>query len=242
MNTLDSLQNLRRLALPGALATATLLAGCGVGVTHLNVSDDSHAIGSVRAVKRLGSGPGGPGLEVEASRAVAKGTQLLTANDAATLNQQTVLGPATLSNDARVEHVQLVYNHLLFAGRPVELEWFVGATQVRTHWSSTSSRTTDPQLTSSSTWSGPVGGALGRLHLAPMLSLEARYSGAVALGGRVDSGQRNFTEVALAFRPAPVIVLRGGYAESRTWVRPETSSTELSVRARGPFFNLGLEF
>ncbi len=241
MNTVNSAQGLCRLSLPVVLAAASLLSGCGV-ITTLHVSDDSHVIGSVRAVKRLGSGPGGPGIEVEASRVVAKGTQFLNANDAATFDQVSVLGPVTLSHDARVEHAQIVYNHLLFAGRPVEMEWFVGATQVRTHWTSTSSRPNDPQLTSQTTWSGPVGGALGRLHLAPFLSLEARYSGAVALGGRVDTGQRNFTEVALAFRPAPVIVLRGGYAESRTWVRPEVSSTELSVRARGPFVNLGLEF
>lgn len=223
------------------LVGATLLSGCGVSTT-LHISDGSQAIGSVRVVKRLGMGPGGPGIEAEGSTLKASGTQTLNNADVAAIGPQSIAGPATIQNSAKVEHAQLVYNHLLFAGRPIELEWFVGATQVRTRWDTTSSRPTDPRLTSQTTWTGPVGGVLGRVNLAPMLSVEGRYAGAVAVGGRVGSGQRTFTELALAFRPVPVVVLRGGFAESRTFVRPEFFTTELSVRARGPFLNLGLEF
>jgi hypothetical protein len=229
------------LALAGLLTAASLLSACGA-ISTLNINDNAATIGSVRAVKRFGSGPGGPGIEVEASQFTAKGTQALANSEVAYLGNQSINGPATLQNTARVTHAQLVYNHLLFAGQPVEMEWFAGAAQVHTHWASTGGATA-PRLSATSTWSGPVGGVLGRLRLTPMLSLEGRRSLAMARGGNIEN-QRLFTEVALALRPVPGLVLRGGYAESQSWdwVRPDLLTTALSVRARGPFLNLGLEF
>jgi len=38
-----------------------------------------------------------------------------------------------------------------------------------------------------------------------------------------------------------VLALRLGFGEVRTFYRPEFNSSELSLRARGPFLNLGLE-
>lgn len=223
------------------LAAAALTAGCG-NVTQLHVDDRSSPIVSARAVHRFGGGPGGAGLELEVSSVRARGEQQLSAFESVSVGSQFVAGPALLVHNARVQHAQLVYNHLLFAGRPAELEWFVGAAWVRATWESVSLNPGDPRLSNRSNWYGPAGGVLGRLRLAPPLALELRYSAAVDLSARRDGGSRNSTEAALAFRAAPSLLLRAGLGESRSWVQPEFSSSELAVRVRGPFVSLGLDF
>ena len=223
------------------LATGALLAGCG-SVTQLHVDDHSTQIVSARAVHRFGPGPGGGGLELEVSSLRGRGGQTLNAFETATLGSQSISGPARLQHTARVQHAQLVYNQLLFAGRPVELEWFAGAAWVQTAWQSTSANAADPRLTNKADWVGPAGGALGRLRLAPWLALELRYSAAIDASRGGGNTSRNATELALAFKPAPALSLRAGLGESRSWLHPELASTELSVRVRGPFLNLGLEF
>lgn len=223
-----------------ALAAAALAGGCG-NYTQLHVDDTSTPIFSARALHRFGAGPGGGGLELEVSSIHASGEQRLSAGATATLGTQFVAGPVVLSHSARVQHAQLVYNHLLFAGRPIELEWFAGGAWADASWESMSSNAADPRLVSQSGWYGPAGGALGRLRLAPHLALELRYSAAVDLSSGPDTGSRNSTELVLAFKPAPWFTLRAGVGESRSWVRPEFVDSELSVRVRGPFFSLGFE-
>ena len=223
-------------------AATLLLSGCGLVSQQLHVSDDSRVVASARVVKRLGTGPGGPGIELEASRAEARGTQVIVANSNVNLGNNSISGPTTLQHRAQVDNGHIVYNHLLFAGRPVELEWFAGGAWGRLRWDSTSSVSTDPTLSSRASWYGPTGGALGRLQVGPGLSLEVRYAGAIALSGPVDTNSRSLVEAAIAFRPPGGVVLRGGFAEMRSVTRTEIGSSELSVRARGPFLNLGLEF
>lgn len=234
---------MKRTVQLGTLALAAgLLAGCGLVSQQLHVSDDSRVVASARVVKRLGSGPGGPGVELEVSRAEARGSQFIAANSSVSANTQSIIGPATLQHRAQVDNGHIVYNHLLFAGRPVELEWFVGGAWGRLRWDSTSSNPADRPLVARTSWFGPTGGALGRMHLGPGFALEARYAGSVALSGAADTSQRTLVEGALAFRPPGGVVLRAGYAEMRSTTRPELFGSELSVRARGPFLNLGLEF
>ena len=228
-----------RLAFAAALAW--LVSGCG-NVTQLHIEDTSSPLMSARAVHRLGGGPGGSGIEIEVSSVRGKGPQQLTLNETAYLGTQSISGPAALQHTARVQQAQLLYNHLLFPGRTVELEWFVGASWTKTNWESLSANPADARLSHHGTWYGPAGGALGRLRLSSMLALEARYSGSADVSSGPDSGSRHNTELVLAFKPVPVLVLRAGWAESRSWLRPGIASTELSVRVRGPFANLGFEF
>lgn len=237
-----SARTMQRAAAAGATAASALLAACTGSPTQLHVEDSGRLVGSVRGVVRFGAAPGGSGLEFEASRARASGPQTLQATEVATLDGRSISGPATLRNEARVDRVQVAYNHLLFPGRPVELEWFAGAASVTTRWDTDSSLPSDPHLSSRTRWVGPTGGVLGRVRLAPGLSLEGRYAGAVRITGSVDSGSCYQIEGALAFRPGGGVVLRGGFAESRSWVRASFTESEQSVRARGPFVNLGFEF
>ena len=231
----------RALRLGLALASVALLAGCG-NITRLHVKDDSSTNLSARVLHRLGSGPGGSGLQFDYSNTRARSEQQIGAFETATLGSQSINGPALLRHSVRVESVQLLYNHLLFPGRAVEMEWFAGAAWVKTSWQSVSANPTDPRLSNLARWYGPAGGVLGRVRLASALALELRYGGAVDLSGHGDDGWRSSTELALAFKPVPVLALRAGVVETRTEQRPGFLSTELSVRARGPFLSLGLEF
>jgi hypothetical protein len=222
-----------------ALSMPLLVTGCGVS-SQLHLSDPSTTNVSVRALHRLGGGPGGSGIEVEAASLRAQGQQTLNAAQLATLNNVTISGPSGLQHQSRVEHAQLTYNHLHFAGRPMELEWFVGAARVQTTWETVNTPGATLRLSHQSRWTGPTGGAQGRLRLGDRLALELRYSGAINLSGP-DSGSRSSTSLSLAFKPVPVLALRLGFGEVRTFYRPEFNSSELSLRARGPFLNLGLE-
>jgi len=242
---MKQLQNILRLAawrLPALAACAALLSGCGLVSQQLHVSDNSSGVASARVVKRLGSGPGGPGVELEVSRAQARGEQLVARDSFVTAGGVTLNGPVSLQHRATVDGGHLVYSHVLFPGRPVELEWFAGGAWQALRWDSTSSRTGDAALRIRNRWYGPTGGALARLQVVPGFTLEARYAGAIALSGVIDTGSRSLTEAALAWRPGGGVVLRGGFAELRTVMRPDFDNSELSVRARGPFLNLGLEF
>lgn len=225
-----------------ACTLGAMLAACQ-SPTQLHADDGSTAIGSLRLQHRFGSEPGGPGVEFEATGFRARADQQLLASDTATLGGQSLTGPVLLQHRARVVAASLTYNHRLFAGRPAELEWFAGGTWVATDWTSTSANAANPALSSRASWTGPTGGALGRLRLAPSWALEMRYLGAVDLGsGSADSGWRTSSELAIAWRPAEALQLRCGFAENRSLVRPEPGSSELSIRARGPFLGLLLGF
>lgn len=229
------------LCIGWTLAGAALLAGCG-SRTRLDVKDDSSSNVGARVLHRLGSGPGGGGLEFDYMNTRAQGGQQLGAFESATLGSQSINGPVALRHTVRVQSAQLVYNHLLFAGRTVEMEWFAGGAWVSTAWESLSANPADPRLSKQTSWYGPAGGVLGRLLLAPSLALELRFAAAIDLSSRRDAGERNAAELVLAFKPVPTLTLRAGLAETQANLKPELLSTELSVRARGPFFNLGFEF
>lgn len=226
-------------AAAAALALCTLLTGCGY-VSKLQVHDNSTPIVTGRALHRF-NGPGGGGLEAEVSSVSASRSQAFTAADSATLNGQTILGPTTLNNRAQAQHLQLVYNHLHFQGRPVELEWFAGISVSRLQWDTSSSRPSDPLLSYRRSWTGPAGGVVGRVRLGPSLALEARYSGALDFRRGLNAS-RVGAELALAWSPAPLLQLRGGLAQSEASVEGAGLSTDLSLRVRGPFANVTLNF
>lgn len=229
----------RRLPALLALGVAAGLGGCGFS-TNLRIQDDAATTGNVRVIKRLGSGA--PGIELDAASVSGSGRQTLAGFDIVSAGTQSIGGPAVLRQEARVQYVQLAYNHRLFAGRPFEMEWFAGVAQVRVNWTARTEAAPVQTLRAKDSWSGPAGGLLLRAQLAGPVSLEARYAGAARLFGQADGGIRQHTELALALRPAGPLVLRAGWADSRHGVRPEPADSELILRTRGPFASLGLEF
>lgn len=222
-----------------AVGLAVLITGCGVS-SQMHLKDPSTTLASVRALHRFGTGPGGGGVEFEASSLRAQGDQTLNATQSVTLNNVTVSGPGVLQHQSRVQHAQVAYNRLHFAGRPFELEWFVGAAWVRTTWETVQVPNNNLRLAHQSRWSGPAAGAQGRMRLGEQWSVELRHTAALNLDGH-DAGSRSSSTLALAFKPVPALALRLGLGEVRTLYRPEFNASELSLRARGPFLNLGLE-
>lgn len=222
-----------------AVGMAVLVSGCSVS-SQLHLNDPSTTLASARALHRFGASPGGGGVEIEASSVRAQGDQSLNASQVVTLNNVTVAGPGALQHQSRVQHAHITYNHLHFAGRPFELEWFAGAAWVRTSWETVNPPNANLRLSHQSRWSGPTAGAQGRMRLNDQWSLELRHTAALNLQGN-DTGARNSTSLSLAFKPIPAMAVRLGLGEVRTFYRPEFIASELSLRARGPFLNLGLE-
>ena len=220
---------------------ALLLAGCSNPRT-LRVDDDASLAGTVRALHRFGGvGQGGGGVEVEAHAVRGKATQVLDNFDTVTLGGRSIPGPGVVSNRARAQHLQLVYNHLLFQGRPVELEWFAGATVAQLRWDTTSTNPAHPALSYRRSWYGPAGGIAARVRLVPGLALEARYAGAIEYR-RILGAARESAEVVLAWNPVPALQLRAGMGETRVNVDDELDASDLSLRVRGPFAGLTLSF
>lgn len=224
-----------------ALATAALalaLGGCS-NVSQLRLDDNSAPVASLRATHRLGGGPGGAGLELDVQAVRGKGTQALGATETVVLDPGSISGPRTLNHDVRTQHLQLAYNHRLFAGSPVEFEWFAGAALHRIDWTTTANPG-DPTLQRRNTWWGPAGGVAGRFNLSPMLALELRYGAAVEYTNL--NGVRNSTELALALTPSPAVALRVGVADTRSALDPGNGDSDLVLRVRGPFLGLALQF
>ncbi len=221
-----------------SLAALALLTACG-NASQLKLDDNSAPVGSLRATHRFAGGPGGGGLELDVQAVRARGRQALDAFDLVTLGGRSISGPGTLTHEVRVQHAQLAYNHRLFAGAPVEFEWFAGAALHRLDWRSTGAPS-DPVLQRRQSWWGPAGGVAGRFNLGPITALELRYGAALEYGEL--AGSRNSTELALALRPTPAVALRLGLAETRSQFEAIDGNSDLVLRARGPFLGLALSF
>jgi hypothetical protein len=222
-----------------ACAAALLTSGCG-SVNELRVDDNSAPIASLRLQHRLGEGNGR--IELEYGRVRASSTQQLPAFRTVRLANNRIEGPASVRNTAQVQHGQVVYNHLLFKDRPVEMEWFAGVAAVNLRWTARSDNPADPLLQRGETWYGVAGGVLGRLNLGSGLALEGRYSAAAQ--PRVVGDGRTSVELALAFSPSPALQLRAGVADTRL-DREDTArdlDSRLSLRARGPFLGSVVAF
>jgi hypothetical protein len=231
-----------RLSGPVALILCTLLTGCGAP-NVLRIDDKSSPVVSARGVVRLGAGPGGPGIEVDYARFRGEGRQDLDSFDLVTLNGQSIRGPVRIDNRATAHHLQLAYNHRLFAGSPAELEWFAGASVAQLDWRATSTNPADPALRRRHSWYGAGGGVTGRLNLSSALAFEMRVSAAGDIdGGAFDGGSRRNIELALAFRPAPGVALRLGLAEGRSSFEDGSAGSDMTLRVRGPFVGLALGY
>lgn len=217
---------------------AASLGGCGLS-TRIYLKDDS-AMAATRATWRMGEAAG---FEVGAARVRASGTQRLDDSETVYFEDRSVTGPVLLNHRTTHEHAHLAYKHRIPLGSRFELEWLAGATAVRHRWESTSERPTDPLLANRTTWRGAVGGLLGRLKLEDHLSLELRGVGAAAVRSSVTRGEFGFSELVLAWRPAGgPLLLRGGFAQFSSDTRPGLGDSEQTLRVRGPYLNLGLEF
>lgn len=230
------------------LSAVVLLGACSTA-RDLTATDSSALAYNARAVARLsgsGSGSGG-GSGIEVDYATVRGSDRETIGPAETvvLGDQSVAGPVDLRNDVRVQTVHVAFNYLLFASRPVEMEWFAGLGGVRVDWAAQPMASTQPRLTTQEEWLGAIAGIGGRWKFASWAALEGRLSINYSLAGVLGSetiGWKTMGEVGFAFKPAPQVALRAGYAQSTTYVDKNGFESRLTFRARGPYLGLGLMF
>jgi hypothetical protein len=214
-----------------------LLSACGA--TPLRFNDTSAPSYSVRGVVRaFGAG----GIEVEASSVRGKGQQRLAEFESARLNGQLIEGPAPLAHSGQAEHFHVAYNHLLFANRPFQLEWFAGAALSQLRWKTETGRAVLPLYERRQSRSGAFGGVAGRWQLNGLLSVEGRVW---ATGRDLFQARdyQNGAEAVLALSPAPGLRLRLGVAQSETGTSLiEGDGPRLTMRTRGPLLGLTLAF
>lgn len=229
------IHRLRTLGLMLSLLVA-LLSGCGIA-DELRVNDrSSDPIVSARVVHRIAGG--NSGIELDYVRARAQGNQGIGDFDSVTLGGVRVPGPTTLRHTVTAQHGQLAYNHLLFKGRAMEMEWFAGVGVVDLDWVSTTPA--QARVSRRHQWYGPAGGVMGRVNLGPYVALEARFSGSVRTQGA--SGSRTNAEAALALKPVPGVQLRLGMAQVESNFGYDGADSRLTMATRGPFAGLLLSF
>jgi hypothetical protein len=218
---------------PVGLLGVTLLAGCAM--PPLQLKDRNAPMAVARASLRPGGAAGGGGVELEFSRVSGQARQDVAGDFR--LGGGPELNPAQLLHEARSDTLQLVYHHRLFAGRPFEMAWYVGAAAGRLDWTSTELGAGGRRGQVRVDWAGPTGGASGRWNMAPGWFGELRYAGTV-INSSGDEGLRAKIELALAWQPASAVQLRVGYGLTSVNVWPTASWSELSFSARGPFAGL----
>lgn len=230
------------IRLTGLLACALLLAGCSV--TNLNITDNSAPVYSARAMFRTGGAPRGGGVELDYASVRGNQVQRLPASEEVRLGGRSVVGPTDLHNQGRVQQAHVVYNHLHFADRPVEMEWFVGAGALRIQWESRPTDPNQPRLEKRVNWFGPTGGALARWKLSPYVALEGRIGTVVAATGfdNDEVGYKTTGTIAVVLAPVRQVRIRAGYTQSTTRLDHDAGESELSLKLRGPFLGLGFEF
>ena len=232
LSPLMSLQA-RRCRLPALALGAALLAGCGS--PPLQMHDYGTSIAMARATVRPGGAAGGAGLELEVSRVRGSAFQQRNEFDDFSIGGPVPeQGPALLRHDARNQTLQLAYHHRLFAGRPLEMAWFVGAAAGRLDWTTTEQGGTGRQGSTRVNWVGPTGGVSLRWNMAPQWFGEFRYAGTL-VNSSDDFGTRGHLELALAWQPASALQLRVGVAQAGITLWPNGNWSELSFVTRGPF-------
>ncbi len=221
-----------------ALMAAAFTSGCGVFPQPVALNDSAVTTGSLRVLHRFGGGPGG--LEADYQGLRAKGTQALATFSDITFDGNTITGPALLDHQVSQHHGHLVYNRRLFAGHPVQMEWFAGAAAHRLSWSTASRTPGAPGLQTTRSWVGATGGVTGVLAVSPALELQLRYSGAVSVDSM--TATRNAAELVLAWAPVPALQLRLGYGQNQSNHELVDGNSDLRLRSRGPFAGLQIGF
>lgn len=226
--------------LAGIFTIAALAAGCS-SPTRLHVDDGSTPVGSFRAVHRFGgASSGGGGLEIDVQSVRGQASQALASTESAQLGDQALQGPAQLLHTAEAQHVQLAYNRRLFVDSPVELEWFAGVAAHQLRWHTTGGGAPADGARFKNSWYGPAGGVMARFKLGSAAAVELRYAAAVELSSL--DGSRTSVELAFAFSPVQQMQLRLGFADARSSHDADSATSDLRLRARGPFAGLAFAF
>ena len=235
----------RRRAAAGVVVAA-LSAGCSIEPQRLSLRDtntpDAAVYVSVRPA--IWSRAGGParGFEAGYQQYRAEGTQMLATGESLQVGRQTLAGPDTLLQKAKVAAWHFGFTDRFYFGPAFELDVSAGGMKLDVDYElrpQSGVLGTQPFARSNTT---PYGSITPRYRFGPALALEAR----IAAAGNVDRAGHDRQDAALVLSPMPQVALRLGYAWQRTaigsWNDPLFDNVELRIRARGPAASLRLEF
>ncbi|MBL8342595.1 MAG: hypothetical protein JNL30_14085 [Rubrivivax sp.] len=230
-----------------ALAGAALLAGCASEPQRLLLRDPgTHDAAFQAALRplawaRAGRGPS-RGFEAGYQQYQAEGPQALAAGQSVTVGAQSIPGPDTLLQKAKVVAWHFGYTDRLYAGPSFEFDFSGGGMKLDVDYElrpQSGALGTQPFARSNTL---PYGSITPRWRFGPMLAVEAR----LAVAGFTDRAEHHRHEAALVLSPLPPVALRLGYAWQRTsiasWSDPLFDNVDLRIRARGPAASLRLEF
>jgi hypothetical protein len=224
------------------LVGATIIGLQGCGTQTLNIKDNNAPSVSLRGVVRIGEDKRN-GIEAEWSRVSAKGSSVSGTGFPINLGDGTSLTtPSTFDNRVSADRVHIAFNQLLFADRPVEMEWFAGIAYDRLAWTvqprNPSSTSGLPPASSINLANfAPTGGVTGRFKFADSWAFEGRIRGSLAKIGGVRS------ELAFVYRPQTSPVrLKLGFTQNNLEGSIRNAGTQLSLESRGPFVSLQFEY
>ncbi|MBL8324851.1 MAG: hypothetical protein JNJ89_07825 [Rubrivivax sp.] len=230
-----------------ALAATALLAGCATEPQRLLLRDTGardaafHAALRPPTWARAGGAPS-RGFELGYQQYRAEGPQALAAGQSLAVGAQSIAGPDTLLQNAKVVAWHFGYADRLSAGRSFEFDYSAGGMKLDVDYElrpQSGVLGTQPFARSNTL---PYGSITPRWRFGPMLAVEAR----LAAAGLTDRAEHYRHEAALVLSPVPPLALRLGYAWQRTsiasWSDPLFDNVDLRIRARGPAASLRLEF
>jgi hypothetical protein len=230
-----------------ACAIATLgLAGCGTQPQRMNIRDtnapDATAFVSLRPTvwSRAGGRPA-RGFEAGYQQFTASGPQALSAGETLLVNGQSIPGPDTVAQKAKVAAWHFGYTDRLYFGPVVEFDIAVGGLKLDIDYELRAQAAPVGPLTLANAETLPYGSITPRYRFGPMLALEAR----IAAASNAES-RHNRQDLSLLITPVPQLMLRLGYARQRTSMEvPRVAffdGLEVQINARGPAASLRLEF
>lgn len=241
-STLPLPSAMRRFLMPVGLAAATMLVGCG-NIQNVPIKDTNAPGGAVRATFRglRGEPPQrlGAGIEVGYEGYRAKGTQSLAAGQSIVLQDATFNGPQDLRHEVRMQQLYVAYNHRFGFGPHLEIEPYVGVTQV---WARV--LTTPPSgarvTATDKRGTGVTAGFTPRWRFNDQVAVELRsnfFDRRLSMGGSA-------YEAMLVLSPADHVALRLGWAERHHTISDffVGLASEVEISARGPMASLQFDF
>ncbi len=247
MDLIASHAALRRRTSPESLAWLLLLCVLGLtGGCHvtnkavpIDISDNGASAFDARSIWRFGPRQD-HGVEVDYAQHRGSSTSLLGTGSRVMLGSAVIDGPETLHNEATVRSLHVAYNYLIAPSNPVEAEAFAGVGRMEFKLLAQGSA---PGARISRTLGGGIGviGIGPRWKLREQLALEGRLT----LMGRASNGpdyEKQSIDLALAYRPVKQMTLRAGYSWLKATVEHETDDSDVSIKLRGPFLGVTLNF
>lgn len=230
-----------------AVVMAAVLAGCGTEPQRLTLRDTStndaafHIALRPAAWARANGNPA-RGLEAGYQQYRAEGPQVLASGQSINVGAQTIPGPDTLQQKAKVVAWHFGYTDRLYLGPSFEFDYSAGGMKLDVDYELRPQSGIVGAQPFARSHTLPYGSVTPRWRFGPMVAMEARLSAA----GATDRVEHNRHDVALVLSPVPQVSLRLGYAWQSTsvasWSDPLFDNVDLRIRARGPAASLRLEF